>query len=89
VNVQHILTEIRALNRIDAQAAADLVGCIACEFRRKAFNIGRLTVEEVSRELDYAAAMLDDECVPPSIEQLSMAAKEKREEEKLAEVLGK
>lgn len=89
MNVNDIVSEIRKLRRLDAETASTLAHCLACEFSVKKHNIAPSVAEHIQQSLDYAALLLLDECAPPSLEQLSEAAKEKREDEQLDEVLGK
>jgi hypothetical protein len=89
VNVHMINAQIRSIARMDAETAADLVNCIACEFKAKKFNIAPDVAEHIQDSLDYAASLLVDECAHPTLEDLPRIGLEKKQEDALAEALGK
>lgn len=89
MNVHMINAQIRSIARMDAETAADLVNCIACEFKAKKHNIAPDVAEHIQKALDYAATLLVDECAPLTPEELDAAMREKKQEDALAVALGK
>ena len=89
MNIHMINAQIRSIARMDAETAADLVNCIACEFKAKKHNIAPDVAEHIQSSLDYAASLLIDECAPLTPEELDAAMREKRQDESLAVALGK
>lgn len=89
MNVHMINAQIRSIARMDAETAADLVNCIACEFKAKKFNIAPSVAAHIQESLDYAASLLIDECAHPTLEDLPRIGLEKKQEDALAVALGK
>ncbi|MCM5682933.1 hypothetical protein M8A51_25705 [Schlegelella sp. S2-27] len=89
MNVHMINAQIRSIPRMDAETAADLVNCIACEFKAKKFNIAPSVAAHIQESLDYAASLLAEEAADLSLEDLDAAMREKRQDEALAVSLGK